>query len=298
MFRRNSPEKTVKKGHGLLKKGKIIEAKNMYLKALAHDPDNVELLNNLAQIYSLLGDKQKAIGYNELLLKNCNELLKYEKSKELLIFKANALNSMDKDNELNDVLDELLKIDPENIIALYHKSHHLEKHGQYRESLKYIERILKTDPHDLMGLLSKGRVLTELNEFEEAELCYNIVFEMDAKNKAAINLKSKLLKKKNNVNLTSHDLMLKAVESFDRNDFKASESYFKKALDMDSSFDEIWFAQGELYIRTGRIGDAINSFEKAFEINPTSGGIKDRKGFFKMVKRMKRLNRILGFEKK
>lgn len=298
MFRRNSPEKTIKKGHDLLKKGKIIEAKKMYLKALANDPDNIGLLNNLAQIYSMLGEKQKARGYNELLLKNCNELLKYEKSKELLIFKANALISIGKDDELNEVLDELLKIDPDNIIALYHKSHHLEKQGRYKESLEYIEKILKSDPHDLMALLSKGRILTELDEYDEAEVCYNIVFEMDAKNKAAINLKSELLKKKNNVNLTSHDMMLKAVESFEREDFKSSESYFKKALAMDAGFDEIWFAQGELYIRTGRIGDAIDSFEKAFEINPTSGGIKDKNDFFKMVNRMKRINRFLGFEKR
>ena len=55
---------------------------------------------------------------------------------------------------------------------------------------------------------------------------------------------------------------------------------FKKALDMNSNFDEIWFAQGELFVRTGKIGDAIDSFKKAFAINPKSGGIEKKKDSF------------------
>lgn len=92
-------------------------------------------------------------------------------------------------------------------------------------------------------------------------------------------------------------MMLKAVESFEMENFDASDDYFKKALEMDSTFDEIWFAQGELYVRTGRIGDAIDSFKKAFEINPTSGGINEHKKFFKMLNVMKKINTLLGLEK-
>lgn len=297
MFRQNTLEKTIEKGHKYLKKGDIIKAKKMYIKGLALDPDNVGILNNLGQIYGMLGDDAKARGYNELLLSNCNRLLEYEKNKELLIFKANALICLKRYSEVDGVLDELLKIDSNNIIALYHKSHYLEKNGDYRKALKYIEKILKLYPYDLMGLLSKGRILTEMKEFDEAEVCYNLVFEMDPKNKAAINLKSELIKKKYNISLTSHDLMLKAVESFDMENFKASESYFKKALDMDANHDEIWFAQGELFVRMGRITDAIDSFKKAFEINPTSGGVVEREKFFKMLNRMKRINKLLRYEK-
>ena len=92
--------------------------------------------------------------------------------------------------------------------------------------------------------------------------------------------------------------MLKAVESFEMENFNASRDYFKKALDMSSEYAEIWFAQGELFIRTGHISDAITSFEKAFEINPTSGGIVKHKEFFKLLDRMKKINVFLGFEEK
>ena len=231
-------------------------------------------------------------------MKECDEILKQGAVKEILILKIPALVSLERTNEVMEVIEEILKIDSKDLNALFQKSYYLEKNKRHEEALDCIEQILKKHPYHIGTLLSKGRNLVELNRFEEAEKCYNLVFEIEPKNKAAINLKSQLLKRKYNLTLTSHDLMLKAVESFEMENFKASRDYFKKALDMSSEFDEIWFAQGELFIRTGHINDAIASFKKAFEINPTSGGIIKHKEFFRLLDRMKKINTFLGFEKK
>ena len=279
-------------------KGQMYKARNMYLKALAQDPRNIGILNNLAFIYHVLGDDATSKGYNEILLKECDEILKQGAVKEILILKIPALVSLERTNEVMEVIEEILKIDSKDLNALFQKSYYLEKNKRHEEALDCIEQILKKHPYHIGTLLSKGRNLVELNRFEEAEKCYNLVFEIEPKNKAAINLKSQLLKRKYNLTLTSHDLMLKAVESFEMENFKASRDYFKKALDMSSEFDEIWFAQGELFIRTGHINDAIASFKKAFEINPTSGGIIKHKEFFRLLDRMKKINTFLGFEKK
>ena len=298
MFRGNSLDKTIEKAEKYFKKGDLYKARNMYLKALAQDPKNIGVLNNLAFIYHVLGDDATSKGYNEILLKECDELLKRETVKEILILKIPALVFLEKTDEVMEVLEEILKIDSKDVNALFQKSYYLEKNKRHREALDCIEEILKKHPYHIGSLLSKGRNLVELNEFEDAEKCYILVFEIDPKNKAAINLKSQLIKKKYKVTLTSHDMMLKAVESFEMENFKASRDYFKKALDMNPEYDEIWFAQGELFIRTGYIGDAIESFKKAFEINPASGGIVKHKEFFKLLDRMKKINTILGFEEK
>jgi tetratricopeptide (TPR) repeat protein len=298
MFRRNSFEKTVGKAEKYFKKGQLIKSKNMYLRALAQQPDNIGILNNLAFIYHLLGDNEKSMGYNEILLKECDEALKHEPNKNALILKIPALTHLERTDEVMDVIDEILKIDPEDPNALFQKSYYLEKKNSNLEALDCLEKILKKYPHHIGALLSKGRNLAELNRLEEAEKCYNLVFEIEPKNKTAINLKSQLLKKKYGITLTSHDMMLKAVESFEMENFKASKDYFKKALDMNPEYDEIWFAQGELFVRTGYIGDAIASFKKAFEINPTSGGIVEQDEFFKLLDRMKKINAFLGFEEK
>lgn len=298
MFRKNRLEKTIEKAEKHFRKGEMVKAKNMYLKALAHDANNIIILNNLAFIYHILGDDDKSKGYNEILLKECDELLKHEPQKEILILKIPALVSLNRTEEVMEVIDEILKIDSKDLTALFQKSYYLEKNKQHSEALNCLETILKEHPYHIESILSKGRNLVELNKLEEAEKCYNMVFEMDPKNKAAINLKSQLLKKKYNITLTSHDLMLKAVESFEMENFNASKDYFKKALEMNPEYDEIWFAQGELFIRTGYIGDAISSFKKAFEINPTSGGVVKHEEFFKLLDRMKKINMFLGFEEK
>lgn len=298
MFRRNNFEKAIEKAEKYFKKGQLIKSKNMYLKALAQHPDNVGILNNLALIYHLLGDNEKSRGYNEILLKECDELLKYEKTKDILILKISALTYLNRTENVVDIIDEIIKIDPLDFNALYQKSYYLEKNKQHQEALNCLEKILNEYPRHITSILSKGRNLVELNKFEEAEKCYNLVFEIDPKNKTAINLKSQLLKKKYDITLTSHDLMLKAVESFEMENFKASKDYFKKALDMNPEYDEIWFAQGELFIRTGYISEAISSFKKAFEINPSSGGVVKHEEFFKLLERMKKINKLLGFEEK
>lgn len=298
MFRQNTLKKTIDKAEKYFNKGQMYKARNMYLKALAQDPRNIGILNNLAFIYHVLGDDATSKGYNEILLNECDEILKQGAVKEILILKIPALVSLERTNEVMEVIEEILKIDSKDLNALFQKSYYLEKNKRHEEALDCIEQILKKHPYHIGTLLSKGRNLVELNRFEEAEKCYNLVFEIEPKNKAAINLKSQLLKRKYNLTLTSHDLMLKAVESFEMENFKASRDYFKKALDMSSEFDEIWFAQGELFIRTGHINDAIASFKKAFEINPTSGGIIKHKEFFRLLDRMKKINTFLGFEKK
>lgn len=296
MLWQNSFEKTFKKAGKCIENDNLVEAKNLYLKCLSMEPDNIIVLNNLAQLYGVLGDEKNAKGYSEILLNECNKKLDNNSNENLLLIKTSALISLKRYDELNYTLDELLKLNPENEYGLTQKIKYLELNKQHEKAIHYIDKLLTDYPNNISLFLAKGRNLVELNEFGEAEKCYDLALMMETKNKAAINLKSELLKKKHNINLTPHDLMLKAVESFEREDFKASKEYYKKALDMNPEYDEIWFAQGELFIRTGYIGKAIASFKKAFSINPNSGGIVDHDGFFKMLNRMKKINMILGFE--
>lgn len=297
MFKKNSFEKILKKAEKELQNERYDESKNTYLECLALEPDNVCVLNNLAQIYSILGDNEKSKSYNEILLEECNKQLKYAQDETILMLKTNALISLKRNLELNESVDALLKINPTNIVGLFQKAHCLEKTNQNQKAIICIDKIIKQQPHNISALLFKGRNLVELEEFKLAENVYNIVFKIDPKNENAANLKSQLLKKKNNVNITPHDFMYKALKHWQMDDFEISASYFKKAIDLNQNYDEIWFAQGELFIRIGRIGDAIQSFKKAFEINPDSGGIEKHDAFFKLLERMKKINILFGFEK-
>ena len=296
MFFKNNYEKTLKKAEKCLKKKDFIKAKENYIKCLSIRTNDIIVLNNLAQLYNILGDKRKSDGYNEILINECNKKLKTDKNKNILTLKINALTSLKRFEELKYTIDELLTLDPEDLYGLYQKSQILEKNKKHKKALNYLNKILDKHPQHISTLLAKGRNHVELNEFDKAEECYNYVLMIETKNKAAINLKSEMLKKKNNITLTPHDFMLKAIESFEREDFKSSLDFYQKALKMNPEYDEIWFAQGELLIRVGFIEAAIASFKNAFLINPKSGGIEKHDEFFKMLNRMKKINKLLGFK--
>ncbi len=297
MFEKDNLKKIQKRAIKHLKKGNILKAKEEYLKGLAIEPNNIFILNNLAQIYKMLNKKDKTIGYLEKLIEEC-EKSTYE-DEQVLIMKLAALTELERSEELEKTLNRLIELYPKNTLGLYQKSLLLEKNNKPKQALHYIDEILRIDEYNIAALLAKGRNLVEIEEYDKAEECYNLVFKIEPKNKAAMNLKGKLLKKKNNQenSICAHDLMLKAVEFWEMEDFKKADNFLNKALDMDSSFDEIWYCRGELLIRMGRINDAINSFNKAFEINPESGGIVRKKEFYRMLNVMKRVNTILGYEK-
>lgn len=297
MLGKDPVSKMFKKAEKYLENEEYMEAKDAYLKCLALEPDNLNALNNLAQLYNMLGENRKAEGYNEMLLEECNRQLQCRQDETLLILKINALISLRRLEELDEPLDELLKVNPKNIVGIFHKAHYLEMANQNEKAVEYLDRILEEMPYNIAGLLSKGRNLVELNEFDRAEECYNRVFEIETKNVTAIRLKSKMLKKKMDISITPHDFMKKALDCWEMDDFESSARFFKKAIDLNPNYDEIWFAQGELFIRMGRIGDAISSFEVAFKLNPNSGGIEKHEKFFRMLNRMKWVNEVLGYEK-
>ena len=297
MLGKNPVSKMFKKAEKYLENEEYMEAKDAYLKCLALEPDNLNALNNLAQLYNMLGENLKSEGYNEMLLKECDRQLQFQQDETLLSLKINALISLHRLEELDEPLDELLKVNPKNIVGLFHKAHYLEIAAHNEEAVEYLDRILEEMPYNIAGLLSKGRNLVEMNEFDRAEECYNLVFKIETKNVTALHLKSKMLKKKLEISVTPHDFMKRALDCWEMEDFESSARFFKKALDLNPHYDEIWFAQGELFIRMGRIGDAISSFEEAFKLNPNSGGIEKHEKFFRMLNRMRWVNEVLGNEK-
>lgn len=297
MLKKNPLEKHLRQGYEYLKKGEILKAKDEYLSALSLSPDNKVVLNNLSQIYAMINETEKSKGYSELLLKECERIPKSEISQKTLMLKSNALIALERYADASEVFDEILKINPQNHVILFQKSQYLEKNGNPKEALEYIDRILEGDEYNISANLSKARILTSLKEYETAEKYLSLVFKIDPKNPACLNLKSDLLKSKHRTTITPHDFAIKALDFWQMDDFEKSLAYLDKAVGLDSSFDEIWYIRGELLIRMGEINNAISSFKKAFKLNPESGGITKQKEFFKLLKRMKKVNNLLGLEK-
>ena len=192
MFYKNKMEKIQKKGYKYLEKGQILKAKREYIKGLAIDPNNVFILNNLAQVYKMINEKEKSKGYLERFVEEC-DIQEIGNDEQILIMKTYALAELERPTQLNYTINKLVELYPENTFGLYQKAMSLEKGKMPKEALKYINKILKLDKYNIVALLAKGRNLVELEEYDKAEECYNLVFKIEPKNKAAMNLKRKTI---------------------------------------------------------------------------------------------------------
>ena len=122
MFFKDKMEKLLEKAGKEVKNQQYAKARNTYLECLAIKPNDIRILNNLAQLSDMLGDTDKARGYNEIVLKECDEQLKYEKTEQLLILKSNALVSLKRNDDAIRVIDDLLEISPDHPLGLFHKA--------------------------------------------------------------------------------------------------------------------------------------------------------------------------------
>ena len=120
MLFKNRLDKLHQRAAHEVKNREYVNAQNTYLECFALDPKDIGTMNNLAQLSNILGEEDKARGYNEMLLEECDERLKSEKTEELLILKSNALVSLKRNDEAIEVIDELLEISPDHILGLFH----------------------------------------------------------------------------------------------------------------------------------------------------------------------------------
>lgn len=296
MFRKKI-DKYLQKGQRYFETGDFTKAKDYYLKALSINPNDLTALNNLAQIYFILNDTKKAEGYNELLLDKCETQLQKEKTERVLVLKLSALSNFNRIDETNEICNQILEMNPKNTTALIYKSQYFEEKQNLKKSIENLDKVLKIDENDITALLYKGRNLTKQKKYDEAENCFNHVLRLHHQNIAAFNLKSELLKQKYNVKITPYDFIIESFGYWNRKEFENALKSIRKATQSSYPCDEAWFIQGVMYLRIGQVNNSINSFKKAFEINPHSFGVKNKDKLLKKLEKMLKINRFLHLEK-
>ena len=65
-------------------------------------------------------------------------------------------DNLSKHQEAIEWYDKALKIDPNNVIALYDKGFALNNLGKYEEAIEWYDKALKIDPNNVDALNNKG----------------------------------------------------------------------------------------------------------------------------------------------
>lgn len=300
MDKNDNIDEILKIAYGYLEIGDIENAKRTYLEGLKRYPDNLSILNNLAQCHRMMGDTKKSNEYHEKLIRLCE----CKTSPEILMIKANSQMNM---NNLTDALETYEKIlteNPKNTQALLQVSIILTEKEEYEKSNRYLNRILEIEDKNIPALLRMGINFYCLGEYENTKECYSKVLEISPKHEDAIRLKGELLKETGDKQgLKSHirnvlkvkprsayTLMLKAMECANENNDKKALEFFNRAISVDPYLDEAYFNKAGFLMLKKRYDEAIECYKKAFEINPESGGIIDREGLFELLEQMKNAN--------
>lgn len=112
-----------------------------------------------------------------------------------IIKRKKELKALVKDKQYDKVLQigsELLEKRPDDLDVLFIVGSIYYMRGKHKTSISYFDKILDISSYDPETLLLKANALFELGQYNEAIKCCNKIQEIDPKNKAVLELLSKI----------------------------------------------------------------------------------------------------------
>ena len=147
-------------------------------------------------------------------------------------------------------LKKILKLDPDNVQALYEEGVDFYNQGSYKEAGETFGKILKKHPDDVQALIWCGKVYYLGNKMTEAEECYRMALKYQPKNSLAI---AELARIKAETNR-----MAEAIADI------------QKAIDLEPDAAPHWTDLGSYNLQIGRREEALTAFNRAIELVPDS----------------------------
>ena len=86
--------------------------------------EDILRMNEIAEIYDLTKQCEKCEKYHHYILKLCD---KHPKNEIVLQYKINSLNRLKKSYKSLETTNELLKLNPNNIMALFNIAKHIQE---------------------------------------------------------------------------------------------------------------------------------------------------------------------------
>lgn len=223
-----------------LKKHNVDKAKRLFYKAYLIDPSDPFTLNNLGYISELDGDLDRAQRFYDQAQSNTSQAM-VEKSTTRDVegkavatvaghtaegpLKVNALNSeaidllkKDRAPEADLLLQQALKLEPNNAFTLNNMGFAKEKEGELELAIKYYSQAAGTGSRDPVIIAInrdwRGKSISDIAARNVEKTTQELQKSEDSKNK-----------------LTR--LNLRAVSAMNRNDRKTAREYFQQAYKMD-----------------------------------------------------------------
>ena len=199
-----------------------------------------------------------------------------------LLTEASKLLTSGKFNKAELNYKKIIKLDPDNIIALNNLGHLFLLQKKYNDALILLDRLLKTNPKIPEALNNKGNCLQELGHYDDALECFKKAFDLKPNYVEAIYNQGICLNKLNrydealicyqktlNLKPDFYDALVNQGECLNElNRYDESLASSQKALDLKPDLFEAFNNKGNSLKMIGRYDEALISYKKALELKP------------------------------
>ena len=217
-----------------------------YDQLTSHGYNYSETIENASVVLFKLGESKRALELSDISYKiKQNDL-------DESIFSMQTLLEKEQYEEAEILVDEILKIIPDDYFVLHNKGIILSNQGQDKLALEFIDKALETKPDSLSALTNKAIMLYNLDRHTESDEILNKVLGTDPENYLAIVMKG-------------------YVEYYAGRNAQESVKWFDKALEINPEDPYVLSTKAHVLIRGGlgtQWGDPLHLYKQALEIDP------------------------------
>ena len=147
------------------------------------------------------------------------------------------------------VLNEAIKIQPDIHLANHALGSALFMIEDYQGALSSFNREIEINPKYPDSYCDKGYALNELGSYQEAFRAASLAIKLDP------------------IYADSYNVIAASLNQLDRYDEAMKNAL--RAIEIDSSKGNYFYTQGNIFLNKGKLQDALNSFKRALELNPS-----------------------------
>lgn len=207
--------------------------------------DNILLLYNKASCLMEMGEAEKAKPLFKKIINLCEGM---EKNLFFLQIKANSYIYLEDFENTRIVLEDLLKISPDNVNAFINIGQILKKEFHYEEAISYFDKALEIDNQNCEALMFKGESLLNLFRYDEAKEYIDRAFEISKDFPYVWYLKGRCESQMEN--------------------YEAAVEYYDKATEMQPDFEKAYYDKAICLMILGKTEEAKAAFNIIFDLNP------------------------------
>lgn len=171
----------IQEAYELHSKGKLEEAKKLYIEFLNENPKQPDVSNLLGLVYLQKNEPTQAQAYFEHAVEGypCAE---YYQNLGLAHFKKKEYETA------MDCFSKAVEFESKNLEFIRNFAQMAKKTNQYSKAVEFYEKCIALDPKDIVGLNNLGLMYEQLHDIKSAKTCYQKALKIKPSYEAAHNL--------------------------------------------------------------------------------------------------------------